>query len=461
MSQQRDHWSSSLGFVLAATGSAVGLGNLWKFPYITWENGGGGFVLVYLLCIVAVGMPIMLAEILIGRKTQKSGVAAMREAVGPAWSIVGGWGVFTGFVILSYYIVIAGWSLRYFAKTAGWAFNGFPTGLDLGSDFTAFAGSGGTQMALAAVFMAVTIGVVRSGVSGGIERTARVLLPILFLILLLLLFSALSLGGSGEALSFVFHADFSKLGIEAVLEALGHAFFTLSLGMGAMIVYGSYLSKEASVVKAGALIVILDTVVALVATVVMFSVIFTVPAMREQVGGSPVGMLFISLPELFYTTVPFGAVLAPLFYLLVGFAALTSTISLLEVVTSYIIDQHGVGRTGASLIAGAGIFVLTILASMSLGAADSLSTFEVFEGKQGVLANLDHFASNWQLPIGGFLITLAAGWGMTREATETELLEGGIPGWYSYRVWRFFIRYVAPVAVGAIIVAVFVGVDFS
>ncbi len=462
MSQQREHWSSSFGFVLAATGSAVGLGNLWKFPYITWENDGGAFVLVYLVCIAAVGMPIMLAELLIGRKTQKSAVAAMREAVGPAWGLVGAWGVLTGFVILSYYVVIAGWSLRYFAMTAGWTISGLPAEFDLGADFAAFALSGGKQVGLAAVFMAVTIGIVRSGVNHGIERTARVLLPVLFVILLLLLFSALSLEGSAEALAFMFHMDFSSLRLESVLEALGHAFFTLSLGMGAMIVFGSYLSKRDSVVKAGAIIVILDTMIALMATAIMFSVIFSVPGMREQVGASPVGMLFISLPELFYTTVPFGNLLAPLFYLLVGFAALTSTIALLEVVASYLIDEHGVERTKAAIISGACIFAITIMASLSLGAVDGFSTFEVFDGKQGVFANLDHFASNWQLPIGGFLITLAAGWVMTREATEAELREGGVPGWYSYGAWRFFIRYVAPVAVGAIIVAVIAfGVDFS
>lgn len=462
MSQQRGNWSSGLGFVLAATGSAIGLGNLWKFPFITWENDGGAFVLVYLICIAAVGMPIMLAEILIGRKTQKSVVGAMKEAVGPIWGLVGAWGVLAGYVILSYYIVIAGWSLRYFVKTAGWTATGFPANADLGADFGTFVTNGPLQIMLAGLFMAATVGVVLSGVKSGIERTARLLLPILLVILLLLLFSALSLDGSGEALAFIFRPNFSELGMDSVLEALGHSFFTLSLGMGAMVVYGSYLAKDQSIVKAGALIVVLDTVIALVATIIMFSVIFTVPGMREQVGGSTVGMLFISLPELFFTTVPFGNILAPLFYILVAFAALTSTISLLEVVTSYMIDERGVERKKAAVIAGAAIFAMTILASLSLGAVDGLSTFEVFEGKQGVFENLDHFASNWALPIGGFLITLAAGWFMTRESTESELAQGGVPGWYSYGAWRFFIRFVAPAAVGAILVAVFVfGVDFS
>lgn len=462
MSEQRGNWSSGLGFVLAATGSAIGLGNLWKFPFITWENDGGAFVLVYLLCILAVGMPIMLAEILIGRKTQKSAVGAMKEAVGPMWGWVGAWGVLAGYVILSYYIVIAGWSMRYFVKTASWTVSGFPSGTDLGADFGAFAASGGIQLLLAGTFMAVTVGVVLSGVKAGIERTAKLLLPILFLILILLLFSALTLDGSGEALAFIFRPNFSELGVDGVLEALGHSFFTLSLGMGAMITYGSYVAKQESIVKAGAMIVVLDTVIALFATIIMFSVIFTVPGMQEQVGGSTVGMLFISLPELFFTTVPFGNILAPLFYILVAFAALTSTISLLEVVASFLIDERGMERKKAAALSGAAIFAMTILAALSLGAVDGLSNIEIFEGKLGVFANLDHFASNWALPIGGFLITIAAGWFMTRESTEAELMEGGVPSWYSYGVWRFFIRYVAPVAVGAILIAVFVfGVDFS
>jgi len=462
MSQQRDHWSSSLGFILAATGSAIGLGNLWKFPFITWNNRGGAFVLVYLICIAAVGLPIMIAEIMIGRRTQKSAVGAMKEAVGPRWGGVGGWGVLAGFIILSFYTVIAGWALYYFGQAVGWSLGGFPPGMDLGGDFGTFAARGGLQVLLSGSFMLVTVGVVWVGVSGGIERTAKILLPVLLGILVLLLVSALTLEGSKEALAFIFRPNFHELEYEGVLEALGHAFFTLSLGMGAMIVYGSYVAKDQSIVKAAGMIVLLDTVIALVATVIMFSVIFTVPGMDEQVSGSTVGMLFISLPELFYTTVPFGVVLAPLFYLLVAFAALTSTISLLEVVVSYFIDEKGMARHKATVLTGAAIFTATILCALSFGGVAGLSSFEVFEGKPGVFSTLDHFASNWALPIGGFLTTLAAGWFMTREATEESISRGGVPAWYSYSAWRFFIRYVAPLAVGAILVAViFLGKDFS
>ena len=462
MAQPRDSWTSSFGFILAATGSAIGLGNLWKFPFITWDNRGGAFVLVYLLCIAAVGLPIMIAEIMIGRRTQKSPVGAMKRAAGPAWGVVGGWGVLAGFVILSFYTVIAGWSLFYFTKALGWSLNGFPAGTDLGADFGGFAAQGGLQVLLSGLFMAATIGVVWFGISGGIERTAKILMPTLFVILLVLLVSALTLDGSGQALAFIFRPNFGELESAGVLEALGHAFFTLSLGMGAMITYGSYVGKDQSIVKSAGLIVLLDTVIALFATVIMFSVIFTVPGMDEQVSGSTVGMLFISLPELFYTTVPFGVVLAPLFYLLVAFAALTSTISLLEVVASYLIDERGVPRHKATVITGTAIFAVTILCALSFGGVDSLTNLVVFEGKPGIFSTLDHFASNWALPIGGFLITIAAGWFITREDSEDEIMQGGVPGWYSYGAWRFFIRFVAPVAVGAILVAViFFGRDFS
>lgn len=462
MTEQRGNWSSSLGFILAATGSAIGLGNLWKFPFITWNNNGGAFVLVYLICIVAVGLPIMMAELLIGRSTQKSAVGALKEAVGPLWGIVGGWGVLCGFILLSYYTVIAGWSLFYFTKTVGWSLNGFPADLSTGELFGAQVGNGGLQLGLSFLFSVGTVSIVYFGVQKGIERIARIFLPVLFVILVMMLISALGMSGSGEALAFIFKPNFAELEPRGVLEALGHSFFTLSLGMGAMITYGSYIDKNQSIVKASAVIVILDTIIALVATVIMFSVIFSVAGMAEEVGASPVGMLFISLPQLFYTEVPFGTILGPLFYVLIALAALTSTMSLLEVVAAFIIDEHGVGRRKATLMCGGAVFLFTILAGLSFGAVPALSGFSIFEGKSGWFENADHFVSNWMLPTGGLAITIAAGWMMTRRATESELMDGTEPKWFRYGAWRFFIRYVAPAAVASIIIAVmFFGVDFS
>ena len=460
MSQPRDSWSSNTGLILAATGSAIGLGNLWKFPFITWENNGGAFVLVYLICIAAVGLPIMMAELLIGRRSQKSAVGALKDAAGPAWGLIGGWGVLAGFILLSYYTVIAGWSLYYFAQSLGWSLGGYPVGMSAGELFDEQVGNAGLQLMLSLGFSIGTIAVVYFGVSRGIERIARIFLPILFGILLLLLISALGMSGSGEALGFIFRPNFSELPMEGILEALGHSFFTLSLGMGAMITYGSYISRKHSIVKAAGAIVALDTLIALVATIIMFSVIFSVTGMSEEVGGSTVGMLFISLPELFYTEVPFGVLLGPLFYVLVALAALTSTISLLEVVTSYVIDEHGVSRNKATVGAGAAIFIFTIFAALSFTGTPFLSSLEIFEGKIGWFSNADHFVSNWMLPTGGFFVTVAAGWMMTRSTTESELMDGNEPRWFHYGAWRFFIRFVAPVAVGAIIIAVISGVDF-
>ncbi len=462
MSQPRENWGSNVGFILAATGSAIGLGNLWKFPFITWENKGGAFVLIYLACIVVVGLPIMMAELLVGRKTQKSAVGALKDAVGPVWGSVGGLGVVAGFTILSFYAVVAGWAVYYFGRTVGWSISGFPADLNTGDLFSTFVATGQIQLIFAALFMALTIIVVKSGVAQGIEKVAKIFLPILFAILIVLVVSALSMDGSGEALRYLFVPRFDEIDTGTVLEALGHSFFTLSLGMGAMITYGSYLGRRQSLVKAAAIIVLLDTVIALMATVIMFSVIFSVEGMAEQVDGSTAGMLFISLPKLFYDVVPFGVILAPLFYLLVSLAALTSTISLLEVVVAYFIDERGMSRSKAVNISGGSIFFFTILAALSLGAVPALSTFEFFEGKQGFFANADHLAANWLLPVGGFFLTIAVGWFMTKESTESELVDETTPGWFSYGAWRFFIRYVAPIAVGAILIAViFFGVDFS
>lgn len=463
--QQRGNWSSGVGFVLAAAGSAVGLGNLWKFPYITYANNGGAFVLVYLVCILIVGLPIMISEIMIGKKTQKSPVGAFREAVGERWAWVGGLGVFTGFVLLSFYAVVAGWTIHYFLKCMQWTLGSFPTDYDAGASFGAFIGQGPLQVGLAAGFMLATIVVVSLGVTSGIERAARILLPILLGILGLLLVSALRMEGAGEALAFLFRPDFGELSAHSLLEALGHAFFTLSLGMGAMITYGSYMQRGESTVRSAGWVVVLDTVIAMLATVIMFSVIFTDPATRASVGESTAGMLFITLPNLFYTIVPGGAFLAPLFYLLVGFAALTSTVSLLEVVSSYFIDEKQTPRAKAAWFSGLGIFVVAIGCALSLGASAALGGVQLpyfGGGKSGLFNVMDHVVANWLLPVGGLLVTLAAGWIMTRAVSEQELAEDPPAPGFNYGVWLVFIRFIAPLAVGAILVAVVAGwADFT
>ncbi len=461
MDKSRGSWGTRLGFVLAAAGSAIGLGNLWKFPYIAWVNDGGGFVLIYLACIAAVGFPIMLAEILIGRRTKLSAVGGLGAAVGPRWRLLGGLGVGTGFILLSYYAVIASWSLAYMVRCLRWSFGGYPAEHDGVAAFGNLAASGSTQVTLTALFLAATALIVYRGVTSGIELAARIMMPALIVILLLLLISAMTMEGAGQALRFLFSPRFDEVRSVGVLEALGHAFFTLSLGMGTMITYGSYLGRRESIVRTSFVVVVLDTIIALVASLTMFAVIFSIPGLGDRLGASAVGMLFVTLPDLFYTVVPAGALLAPLFYVLVMFAALTSGISLLEVVVAYLIDERGMKRKPATVTSIVAVGGLSVLCALSLGAWNVASSFEIFAGKQGVLSTLDHLVSNWLLPIGGLGITVAAGWFMTREATEEELAIES-PSWFSYPVWRFFVRFVSPAAVAAILAAViFFSQDFS
>jgi NSS family neurotransmitter:Na+ symporter len=276
------------------------------------------------------------------------------------------------------------------------------------------------------------------------------------------LISALRMPGAGDALRFIFVPDLATFKASSALEALGHAFFTLSLGMGAMITYGSYLRRKDSVVSSALAVVILDTCIALLATIIMFCIIFSVPGLRDSIGRSTVGMLFITLPEQIYTALPAGRLLGPLFYILVAFAALTSTISMLEVIVSWMIDERGMSRTKATLVGGGGTVVVSILSALSLGAMGGLSSFEIFPGKGGVLSTLDHLASNWLLPIGGFVLTIAVGWFMSRQDTYRELVDEHTPNWFQYGMWRFFVMVVAPIAVGTIIgFVVFAGRDFS
>ncbi len=462
MTKQREHWGSKFGFILAAAGSAVGLGNLWKFPYITWHNNGGAFVIIYLIAVVLIGWPIMMAEILIGRKSQENPVPAFEKLGGKRWSIVGWLGVLTGFVILGYYSVIAGWTITSFISCLDWSFNGY---VKPGNGaFGEFIGNGPLQLLLSFIFLGLTAIVIWRGVKNGIERATKILIPILFLILIYLVIMVLFLPGRNEAFRFLFNPNFAELPTAGILEAVGHAFFTLSLGMGAMITYGSYMKKEDSITKNAALVVILDTLVAIVACIIMYTIIFSAPDMENSISGSTVGMLFITLPDLLYTSIPFGSIIAPIFYILVAFAALSSTISLLEVIVSLLVDKLKMARHKATLI-GAGLtYVVSFFAALSLGSVSWLSDFSLFgKGKEGVLNTLDHLAANWMLPLGGFFITIFVGWFLDKQICDEEVGKYNPDGSVNitYRMFRIFIRYVAPVAILAVIISVIMGKDFS
>jgi NSS family neurotransmitter:Na+ symporter len=460
----RGQWSGKLGFILAAAGSAVGLGNLWKFPYITYENQGGAFVLVYLLAVALVGLPIMMAEIILGRRGGLNPVGTFRKLAegrfgGAAWQAVGFLGVAAGFVILSYYSVVAGWTLRYIVLAVSGELGRLAAQPDaLGAFFGSYVGDGPAQVLGHAIFMGATMAAVVFGVKGGIERTATVLMPLLFLILLGLTVYAMTTDGFGQAIRFLFTPDFGALTARSLLEALGQAFFSLSLGMGAILTYGSYMRKDDSIPVSALQISALDTLVGLLACVIMFSIIFT---FDMQVSASA-GILFTTLPAVFYQ-LPGGGVIAAGFYILVAFAALTSTISLLEVVSSYAIDELRWSRRQATLTMGGGIFVFGVLNALSLGAHDGLSGFSLFgEGKEGMFNTLDFLAANWLLPVGGLLIAVFAGWVLSGRETWDEVRQGHEGGGALFAGWRLLIRFVAPVAVGAIIFSIiFLGMEYQ
>jgi neurotransmitter:Na+ symporter, NSS family len=464
MTESRGQWSGRLGFILAATGSAIGLGNLWKFPYITYENNGGAFVLVYIAMVLMVGFPIMIAEILVGRRTQLSPVGAFRllgkdKLGGRSWAGVGFLGVLAGFTILSYYSVVAGWTIHY-----SWlSFSGELARLAedpvvLQTYFgEKFLTNGPQQVMYHCLFMGITTGAVYLGVKKGIERVAKILMPLLFLILLTLVVYSSTTSGFGAALRFLFRPDFSTLTTGSVLEALGHAFFTLSLGMGAMLTYGSYIGKDISIPRAAFQISLLDTLIALMACVVMFSIINSADI---EISKSST-ILFTTIPTVF-AQLPAAGFFNAIFYLLIGFAALTSTISLLEVVSSYAIDDLGWSRRRATLTMGTVITVFGVLNALSLGGNTTLSSINLVgrESTAGVFGTMDYLASNWFLPVGGFLIALFVGWILGASDSRDELKKGhGRFTWF--KLWHFLVRFVAPLAVGAIIVSVILGREYQ
>jgi len=421
----RGSWTGHVGFVLAAAGSAIGLGNIWMFPYRTGQNGGAAFVLVYLAAVIAVGVPLLMAEVLIGRTTRRNPVGAFRELrPGSPWLLVGALGVITGFVILSYYGVVAGWVADYTWRMATGGLATLETA-GMQESFEALVGDPVRQVAWQAGFMVATILVVSRGVEGGIELASKVLMPLLFAFILVLLGYSLTSAGAKQGLEFLFSPRFGELGWDGVLAALGQAFFSLSLGMGAMITYGSYLEDDRGLIGPAFMIAGMDTLLAILAGLVIFPLVFS---FGLEPGAGP-GLIFVTLPKVF-TLMPGSAFLATLFFALVLFAALTSAISLLEVVVAFLVDEGGVGRSAASWGAGGIIFALGIPSA-------------VFPG---FLDGADAIANKYLLPGGGLLIALFVGWFFSRE--DAARAYGGQSGDDSgFELWRFCVRFFAPVAV--------------
>lgn len=453
-----------IGFIVAATGSAVGLGNLWKFPYMTYANEGGSFVLVYLVAVAVIGAPLMVAEILVGRHTQQSPVGAFGRLAAeahrsPKWTLVGWLGIAAGAVILSYYSVVAGWTVYYFIRCVRWSLQGFTPedAANLGTVFGDFVGNGSLQVAFHALFMLLTVGVVVGGVKAGIERATKILMPTLGVLLLALVVNSFLQPGFGDAMRHLFHLG--PITGAGVLEAVGQSFFSLSLGMGAMITYGSYVSRDNSVPSSAAVVVAFDTLVGLMACLVMFTIIFSVPPLERGSLGAGAGILFTTLPRMFYE-MPGGTVLAPLFFFLVAAAALSSTISVLEVVVAYFIDNRGWSRLRATTVMGGVIFLLGVLCALSLGASATLTELTIVGKTEGVFNILDYAAANWLLPLGGLLTCLFVGWVLSDSLTRDEL-EAGHGSFRLHTAWKWSLRIVCPLAISAIVIAVMTGYSFS
>lgn len=437
----RAHWGSRAGFILAAAGSAVGLGNIWKFPYITGENGGGMFVITYLACVAFVGLPVMVAEILMGRSTQSSPVGAYRKLAGPGspWMSMGWLGLASAFVILSFYSVVAGWSLHY-----TWlAVSGDLIGMDAASIAALFGevdASPWLNSFWHLVFIALTMAVVVGGVSKGVERWSRILMPALFVMLLILFVNALTLSGFGEAADFVFGLHTEKFTADGALAALGHAFFTLSLGMGAILTYGSYLQKDDDIVSAAVIISVLDTVIALIAAMILFPIIFT-QGMEAAQGP---GLVFVSVP-IALGKMQGGVFLAVTFFGLLVFAALTSAISMLEVTTSYFIDEKKWGRRRATLLSGGLIALAGIPSALSGGTEFFGSHMEALIGKNW-FDLCDYLSTNWMLPLGGLGIAIYTGWRMDERIRHEHFLAGSKLQFF-YRTWLLLLKFLVPIAV--------------
>ncbi len=433
MERARGVFSSRLGFVLAAAGSAVGLGNIWKFPYVTGENGGGAFLLIYLGLAFSVGICVMIAEIAIGRAARGNPVGAFARLRGGNWPLAGYLCVLVAVVILSFYSVVGGWTLSYVVDSLAGT---------VGADgFGALVSSPTRSLAFHAAFMAMTMGVVALGVRSGIERSARILMPVFFLLLAALVIRSLTLPGGWEGVSYFLAPDFSRVTWDTLHAALSQAFFSLSLGMGAMITYGSYLGREESLPRAAASVTALDSLVAVMAGLLVFPAVFAF-GVDQQAGPT---LTFVTLPGLF-EKMPLGGLFAAAFFFLLAIAALTSAVSILEVVIAHLCDDRGVARKKAVAIAGPAIFLLGAPSALSFGA---LAGFQ--PGGRTAFDWMDWLGSSVLLPLNGLLIALFAGWVLGERAIR-EATADGRDRFRLARAWLFVSRIAAPIAVGWILI---------
>ena len=454
----RDGFSSKFGIIAAAAGSAIGLGNIWKFPYITGQNGGAAFIIIYLICIALIGAPVMLSEFLIGRRAQKNAVGSFKKlAPGTPWFLTGWMGIAAAFMILSFYGVVAGWTIHYVVLSINNAFSSWVEGESV-EVFTSFiSGADGKwwlPVLYQIIFMILTAGIVLGGVKDGIEKYSKILMPLLLVLIIILDIRAVTLPGSGAGVEFLLKPDFSKIMDRpaSVLDALGHAFFSLSLGMGTMITYGSYIGKKENLGITSIQVTIADTLIALLAGLAIFPAVFAYGI--DPAGGA--GLVFMTLPAVF-AQMPFGAVFAVMFFGLLTVAALTSSVSILEVVVAYFKEELNMTRAKATLIAG---IIITAFGSVCSLSYSKISFFnkEIFPTFEFVLKDdswtflqkhnffdwFDKISANFLLPLGGLFIILFVAWKMKKEDVKDELSNSGALRVGYFVVFEVLAKYIAP-----------------
>lgn len=446
--QDRGAWSSRFGFILAGAGSAIGLGNIWRFPYITGENGGAAFVVVYLLCVFLIGFPVMIAELTLGRNTRKNPVGAFKAlAPGSSWKYVGVLGVVTGLVIFSWYSVIAGWVVGYLYKTAVGQFNNLSDPSATKTIFDNFVSSPVPVILLTLFFIGLTGYVVFRGVKGGIEKWSRVLMPMLLVLLVLLAIRSITLPGASAGLRFYLSPDFSAINLNMIIAALGQAFFSLSLGMGTMITYGSYLAKKDNIPGAAAWVCTFDTGVAILAG---FVILPAVAAMGKEYAAGP-GLIFQVLPSIF-GDMPGGQMFGVGFFILIIIAALTSTVSILEVPVAYMIDEKNWTRKKAVGLMCLIAFALSVPAALASGASDFFTSLPGLG--LSFFAIISSIFGDFSLTLGSLFVAVFVGWRWAttkaKEEIESEGVHFGIE-----KYWKFLIKYVAPVTIFVLFLSTF------
>jgi NSS family neurotransmitter:Na+ symporter len=442
---QRDGFSGRFGVIAAAAGSAVGLGNIWRFPYITGENGGGAFLLLYVFFIVIIGIPVMMSEFVIGRRSQSNALGSFRKLSPKSpWWIIGLMGIVAAFVILSFYSTVAGWTLEYIYQ----AFAGNFAGKDitqLNSDFENFTSGSWRPLIWQMVFMALTAGVVLAGVQKGIEKYTKILMPLLLVMIIAICIRSVTLPGAEKGLRFLFEPDFGKLSLNGVLMALGQAAFSLSIGMGALITYGSYIRKDTPLLGTAFQVATADTLIAVLSGVMIFPALM---ALGQDPAAGP-GLVFVTLPGIFQA-MPGGFYFAIAFFILLAVAALTSTISVLEVVVAYLIEERKMSRRKATAIGAGAISIIGVACTLSFG---PLKDFTIF-GKT-IFDLMNYMSANVFLTFGALFIVIYTGWKLGKSNFVDEINQAKrIPPILS-NIIVFIIKFIAPLAIGAVAIGAF------